>query len=76
MLLYLPSDSPNLNLIERLWKFTPKQCLNNCYDETFEAFKAGIDACLHDIDKKFQSPIATLMTLRFQTFKIDPIVAG
>ena len=25
---FLPSYSPNLNLIERLWKFTKKQCLN------------------------------------------------
>jgi len=75
-LLYLPSYSPNLNLIERLWKFTKKQCLNNCYYETFDTFKAGIDACLHNIDKKFQSQIASLMTLRFQTFKNDQVVAG
>ena len=26
-LLYLPAYSPNLNLIERLWKFVKKQCL-------------------------------------------------
>jgi hypothetical protein len=25
-LLYLPAYSPNLNLIERLWKFVKKQC--------------------------------------------------
>jgi transposase len=75
-LMYLPSYSPNLNLIERLWKFTKKQCLNNCYYETFDAFKAGIDVCLHDIDKKFQSQIASLMMLRFQTFKNNQIVAG
>jgi hypothetical protein len=75
-LLYLPSYSPHLNLIERLWKITPKQCLNDCYDETFDAFKAGIDACLHDIDPKFQSPIASLMTLRFQTFNNDQVMVG
>ena len=28
-LLFLPPYSPNLNLIERLWKFTKKQCLYN-----------------------------------------------
>ncbi|MBK7953689.1 MAG: transposase [Candidatus Accumulibacter sp.] len=26
-LLFLPTYSPNLNLIERLWKFVKKQCL-------------------------------------------------
>lgn len=26
-LLYLPSYSPNLNLIERLWRFVKKECL-------------------------------------------------
>ena len=75
-LLFLPSYSPNLNLIERLWKFIKKQSLNNCYYETFDAFKAGIDACLNEIDKKFKSQIASLMTLRFQTFKKNQIVAG
>jgi len=70
-LLFLPSYSPNLNLIERLWKFVKKQSLNNYYYETFDAFKAGIDTCLNDIDKKFKSQIASLMTLRFQTFKSD-----
>jgi transposase len=75
-LVFLPSYSPNLNLIERLWKFVKKQCLNNCYYDTFEAFKVGIDGCLNDIDKKFKSQIASLMTLRFQTFKNDQILAG
>nr|CAO88801.1 unnamed protein product [Microcystis aeruginosa PCC 7806] len=30
-LLYLPSYSPNLNLIERLWKFVKKKCLHGKY---------------------------------------------
>ena len=28
-LLYLPAYSPNLNLIERFWKFVKKNCLNS-----------------------------------------------
>ncbi len=31
-LLYLPSYSPNLNLIERLWKLVKKKCLYGKYD--------------------------------------------
>jgi transposase len=75
-LLYLPSYSPNLNLIERLWKFVKKQCLNNCYYETFDLFKSGIDACLNEIDKKHKPQITSLMTLKFQTFPNAQIVAG
>ena len=33
-LLFLPSYSPNLNLIERLWKFVKKKCLYNEYYTT------------------------------------------
>ena len=36
-LLYLPSYSPNLNLIERLWRFVRKQSLDSTYYEEFEA---------------------------------------
>ncbi len=35
-----PSYSPNLNLIERLWKYFRKEVTNNHYHETFEDFKA------------------------------------
>ena len=75
-LMFLPSYSPNLNLIERLWKFVKKESLNNRYYESFETFKRGIDMCLNDIDKKHQTQVATLMNLRFQTFKNDQIMAG
>jgi transposase len=30
-LLYLPSYSPNLNLIERVWKFVKGECLRTHY---------------------------------------------
>ena len=73
---FLPSYSPNLNLIERLWRFTKKEALNNRYHETFEEFKAAIDDCLQNIDKKFYLQIASLMTLQFQTFKKDHILPG
>ena len=75
-LLFLPSYSPNLNLIERLWKFVKKQSLNNCYYETFDDFKRGIDACLNDIDKKHKAQVNTLMNLKFQSFKNDKIIKG
>jgi transposase len=51
-LLFLPSYSPTLNLIERLWKFVKKKCLYNVYYETFEQFKGGINDCLEQIDQQ------------------------
>nr|WP_261341688.1 transposase [Candidatus Kuenenia stuttgartiensis] len=36
---FLPSYSPNLNLIERLWKFFRKKILYNKYYDTYEKFK-------------------------------------
>jgi transposase len=45
-LLFLPSYSPNLNIIERLWKWTKKDCLNCKYYETFAKFKEAINRSL------------------------------
>lgn len=38
-LVFLPTYSPELNLIERLWKIFKKHILYNKYYKTFEAFK-------------------------------------
>ncbi len=68
-LLYLPPYSPNLQLIERLWKFVKKKCLYSVYYEDFDAFKAAISTCLahtHDLHKE---ELDSLLTHKFQTFK-------
>ncbi len=66
--LYLPAYSPNLNLIERLWRFVKKQVLYSTHYSTFAAFKESIDACLRDLGTRFKSKMQTLMTLKFQLF--------
>jgi len=38
-LVFLPSYSPNLNLIERLWKFFKKKVLYNTYHKDISAFR-------------------------------------
>jgi transposase len=48
-LLFLPSYSPNLNLIERLWKFVKKESLASKQLPTYEAFTAAIDECLNNL---------------------------
>ena len=60
-LLYLPSYSPNLNLIERLWKFVKKECLGCRVLPTYEAFTAAIDDCLADLNTRHKQQMATLV---------------
>ena len=67
---FLPSYSPNLNLIERLWKFIKKQVLYGRHDGTFAEFRAAIDGCLEKIPTKHRDSLESLMTQNVQTF--DP----
>lgn len=48
-LLFLPSYSPNLNLIERLWKFIKRRSLYGRYHPTFADFRAAIEETLTHI---------------------------
>ena len=68
-LCYLPAYSPNLNLIERLWKFTKKQCLYSKYYADFASFKAAIETCLAETHTTHKSTLDSLLTLQFQTFE-------
>ena len=40
--IFLPAYSPNLNLIERVWKYLRKYAINNQYYETFNQFKSAV----------------------------------
>ena len=75
-LLYLPSYSPNLNLIERLWRFVRLEALNSIYHERFEDFKAAIDGCLDGLSTVHKGEMETLMTHRFQMFEDVPLLAA
>lgn len=68
-LLYLPSYSPNLNLIERLWKFVKKKCLYSKYYPEFDSFKAAISECLAHTHDTYKEELDSLLTLNFQTFE-------
>ena len=72
---FLPSYSPNLNLIERLWKFVKKKCLNNVYYETFDDFKKGINDCLNRVENEYKHELETLMTPKFQNLKKVQLLA-
>jgi transposase len=76
-LLYLPSYSPNLNLIERLWKFVKKECLGCRVLPSYAAFTQAIDNCLANLNTRHKHQMNTLLNLEFQLFDEDvPILSA
>jgi transposase len=75
-LLYLPSYSPNLILIERVWKFVKGQCLRASYHATYEQFSGAIDKCLAELATTHKAAMDTLLTHNFQTFESVSILAA
>lgn len=67
VLMYLPPYAPNLNLIERVWKFFKKKVLANRYYESFLEFRK---ACLQFFEKNqwdlHKGELASLLTENFQ----------
>jgi transposase len=61
---FLPAYAPNLNLIERLWRFVRDEVLET-YHETFELFVAAIDNLLDNLDQ-YADQLTTLMTEEFE----------
>ncbi len=64
-LLCLPSYSPNLNLIERLRKFTKRRSLYGRSHPTFARFRAAIEKIIDDLSTTHADQLKTLMTLNF-----------
>ena len=75
-LLFLPSYSPNLNLIERLWKFIKRRALYGRYHPTFTDFQAAIQQTLDSLSTTYAEQLKTLMTLKFQTFEDVSLLAA
>jgi len=75
-LLFLPSYSPNLNLIERLWRFAKRKAVYGKYHPTFADFRAAIQAVLDGIATTHADRLASLMTLNFQEFENVSLLAA
>ena len=73
-LLFLPTYSPNLNLIERFWRFVKKQCLYSKYYPESTAFQQAILSCIHNAPTEHRAELNRLLTLRFQTFQNVPVI--
>jgi transposase len=61
-LLDLPGYSPNLNLIERLWRFVRKPSPDSISYEDFARFTAVIDRCLDKLPKVHKGEMEMLLT--------------
>lgn len=73
-LLFLPPYSPNLNLIERLWKLVKKRCLNSRYHSDFQQFQDVIMDFLKHMHERNSDELESLLTLNFQTFTNEQIL--
>src|SRR4051812_46697430 len=66
----VPAYSPNLNLIERLWKFLRKKALSR-WHQTFEAMQAAVAGVLDHLGD-YRDELATLMVERFAIVEVEP----
>jgi len=67
---YLPTYSPNLNLIESVWKFVKSEVLNAAYISTFDDFYSIIDHCLCELSSRHLDKMNSLVTSNFQLFDL------
>ena len=70
-LIHLPPYSPNLNLIERVWKFFKKKVLANRYYDSYLEFKS---ACLNFFQRNrwdsYRNELDSLLTENFQIIDV------
>ena len=71
-LLFLPPYSPNLNIIERLWKFTKKQILYAKYYDKPAAFHQAIRDFFNSINDHCNEQLQSLLSLKFQLYNKSP----
>jgi transposase len=75
-LLFLPSYSPNLNLIERLWKFIKRRALYGRYHPSFAEFQDAIQEILDGLSTTHAERLESLMTLNFQLLEDVSLMAA
>jgi transposase len=63
-LVFLPPYAPNLNLIERLWKFFKKKVLYNQYYESFGEFRVACEEFFSN-PRKYHRELRSLLTENF-----------
>lgn len=67
-LVFLPPYSPNLNLIERLWKFIKKKCVYGVEYDNFRDFSETIQKCIEQAYVDNRAELESLLKWNFQNF--------
>lgn len=62
---FLPSYAPNLNLIERFWKYAKEQLVRNKYYKEYKTFRAKVFQFLNNVGDHIEK-LHTLMVEKFQ----------
>ena len=74
-LLFLPAYSPNLNLIERVWKFVKAEALSARVLPDFASFRSSIESTLSGLSTTHRGQMKTLVTRNFQLFDNAHVLA-
>ena len=69
-LIYLPPYCPNLNLIERLWRYFKKKVMKNKYYETFAEFETSVKQFFLNFDQHFED-LKSLLAFKFGIIKTN-----
>jgi transposase len=64
-MIYLPPYSPNLNLIERLWKYMHKKVTYNKYYEKYSVFRREVIMFFNMLTNSWESDLDTLLAENF-----------
>lgn len=65
-LIFLPPYSPNLNLIERLWKFLRKNILANKYYHCFQDFFHAVESFINTLHIRYFEQLSSLLSFNFE----------
>ncbi len=75
-LLFRPSDSPNLNRLERLWRLTKRKAVYGTYHPTFADFRGAVQDVWGGGSTAHANGLAPLLTHSFQEFEEVSLLAA
>uniref|UniRef100_UPI00374D503B transposase n=1 Tax=Ferruginibacter sp. TaxID=1940288 RepID=UPI00374D503B len=67
-LIYLPPYSPNLNLIERLWRYFKKQVMKNKYYANYATFEQAVETFFIRFENR-KEDLKSLLNFKFGVIK-------
>ncbi len=70
---FLPPYSPNLNIIERLWKFLKKKVINSNFFRTKHEFRDAVHTFFENVGQ-YKNELASLLTLNFPILNSQSIL--